>query len=80
MLGRVRRWAVTILIAIDLLGSATTGGAEYETISARLGRGAERRCGLCRLICARLLAPLLGIDHCDKAWREYRAIKAAIDQ
>ena len=34
----MRRWAWSVLVAIDQLGNALAGGAADETISSRLGK------------------------------------------
>jgi hypothetical protein len=35
----VRRFLFAMFLALDLLGSALTGGAPWQTISARFGKG-----------------------------------------
>ena len=75
---RLRDAVVAFLVAVDLAASAAFGGEPWQSISARLG-AALPACVFCR-ICCRVLAALLGPDHCDRAHRDYSEIKAIMER
>lgn len=77
-------YALNLMIAVDVLGNALTGGSRWHTISARTGyhafaKGASR--GMRRMLW-KLLArvidwsfkPVQGKGHCRKAWRREACI------
>lgn len=69
----MRKWLRNVLIAIDQLGNALTGGDPDETISSRIGKIANKHrtdvCILCRWIAVSLCWVLDRIDenHCADA-------------
>ena len=66
-----------LLIEVDKIANAATGGRRDITISARIGASLERGCA-CRT--ARALAYVLDWcepDHCRNMWELYRATRKA---
>jgi len=62
----MKRWIWNILIALDQLGNALTGGDPDETISSRMGKHlAKHDCPFCNLMCKFL--NLFQKDHCIKS-------------
>jgi len=61
---RWHHWPVRVLIALDELGNALTGGAPDETISSRCGKRL-RTCLTCRLLCRAI--DLVAPGHCRRA-------------
>lgn len=62
----MKRWIWNILIALDQLGNAVTGGDPDETISSRMGKHlAKHDCPFCNLMCKFL--NLFQKDHCIKS-------------
>lgn len=81
ILRQARRFVFAVLLSIDLLASALTGGGDYESISARLGRG--RRRGLRSAAIAATPVDWVARaffgqrDHCRGALEAYEARLAA---
>lgn len=65
MWGRLEQYSSNILYALDLLGSALTGGDARETISSRAGKAAAQGRLGGRLLCRFL--HLLDPDHCRRS-------------
>ena len=71
------RWALNILIAIDKVGNALTGGSHNNTISARTGyfagnpsaTNALKRWRTLERVIDIAFYPLDGWKHCCKAWK-----------
>jgi hypothetical protein len=62
----MNRYVYNILIGLDQLVNAVTGGDPDMTLSGRMGRAvSEGRCKLCGLIC--WLLGLIDKDHCAVA-------------
>lgn len=62
-----KKWVINILISIDQLANALTGGDPDETISSRMGKRLDN-CKACRFIC-KILNRLdwRNVDHCRNA-------------
>jgi len=63
----MKRWAFNVLLALDLLGSALTGGMPGETLSGRAGTA--QRQGKLR---GKIFAPIINAimfdrNHCQEA-------------
>ena len=69
------RYAVGILIAVNQLGNALTGGNPQESISSRLGDARQSGHRFARIACSVL--EVLDFhdparpDHCDEAMRQH---------
>jgi hypothetical protein len=62
----MKRYLFNILLSLDQLVNALTGGDPDMTLSGRMGRAvAEGRCSGCRLVC--WLLDKIDPDHCAKA-------------
>ena len=54
-----------VLIGIDQLVNAITGGDPDETISSRMGKGISSNCLFCKWAC--WILDLIDRDHCHKS-------------
>ena len=64
---KIWKWFLNILLALDFLGNALTGGDPEETISSRIGkkRVKGKDCVICRFLCKFL--DWLDPRHCRDA-------------
>ncbi len=60
----MKQWAWNVLVAIDQLGNALTGGDPDETISSRSAKQ-RASCRFCRFLCR--LLDRVDPGHCDKS-------------
>ena len=63
----IKKYLLNILLAIDFLGNALTGGDPEETISSRMGkkRAKGKECKICKVLCKFL--DWLDPRHCADA-------------
>lgn len=62
----MKRYVFNVLVGLDQLVNAVTGGDPDMTLSGRMGRAvAEGRCKACGVIC--WLLGLIDADHCARA-------------
>lgn len=67
--GLFRKWALNVLVALDQLLNAITGGDPDETISSRLGKAKRRGNRAAKAACW-VLAKVFGVRHCMDAIEE----------
>jgi hypothetical protein len=78
MTALLRRWPYAVFLSVDLLVSAVTFGAPYETISARLGAAKGLGHWSCRAVDFVVRVLFRAPDHCENALRAYVARNAAV--
>lgn len=73
----IRRWLYAVFLAADLLASALTGGAPWQTISARLAKarvgGSPIGGACCRAVDWVVLKVFHERNHCEAAFTAYEA-------
>jgi hypothetical protein len=62
----LRKWGINVLVAIDQLINALSGGDPDETISSRIGKAKRRGNRLAKAACW-VLAKVFGARHCMDA-------------
>lgn len=71
----IRRWLYAVFLAADLLASAITGGAPWQTISARLAKaragGSPIGSALCRAVDWTVARMFRERNHCQSAFTAY---------